>query len=106
MEYSINAIETYVDAIKRSKEYREYMAALAGIKEVPGLKEQVDEFRKQNFIMQNSENATFETLEDFEKEYEEFRENPLVEDFLAAELAFCRMMQYNNSLILEALHFE
>ena len=103
---SINAIENYVVALKNTKEYKNYMAALAAVKEVPGLKEQVDDYRKQNFFLQNSETTNFEAVENFEKKYEDFRENPIVEVFLDAELAFCRMMQYNNSLILEALHFE
>ena len=106
MEKSINAIEAYVEVLKQSKEYCDYRRTLAAVKEVPGLMEQVNEFRKKNFLLQNSETATFESIESFQLEYAEFRENPLVEDFLTAELAFCRMMQYNNSLILEALHFE
>ena len=106
MDKSINAIEAYVGVLKESREYRDYVRTLAAIKEVPGLKAQVDEYRKKNFLLQNSENTSFESIESFELEYAEFRQNPLVEDFLTAELAFCRMMQYNNSLILEALHFE
>lgn len=106
MEKSINAIEAYVGVLKESREYQEYTRALAAVKAVPGLLEQVNEFRKSNFILQNSEKTTFDHIEDFELKYAEFRQNPLVEDFLTAELAFCRMMQYNNSLILEALHFE
>ncbi len=106
MEQSINAIEAYVGALKQSREYLEYTRTLTAVKEVPGLLEQVNEFRKNNFLLQNSENATFDSIEDFDLKYAEFRQNPIVEDFLTAELAFCRMMQYNNSLILEALHFE
>ena len=88
MEQSINAIETYVGVLKQSKEYQDYMKALAAVKDVPGLKAQVDEFRKNNFLLQNSENTSFESIESFELEYAELRENPLVEDFLTAELAF------------------
>lgn len=106
MENSINAIENYIIALKSTVEYQKFMNALHAVKEVPGLKEQVDSYRRQNFLLQNSESTSFEAVESFDKEYEGFRENPLVEEFLDAELAFCRMMQYNNSLILEALHFE
>ena len=45
-------------------------------------------------------------IEAFEKEYRDFRENPLVNDFLAAELAFCRMLQNNNARITDAIDFE
>ena len=106
MEKSISAIEAYVGALKQSKEYQDYVRTLAAVKEVPGLKEQVDEFRKKNFLLQNSENTSFETIESFELEYAEFRQNPLVEDFLAAELAFCRMMQESNLRIIDAMQFE
>ena len=46
------------------------------------------------------------TFEQFEKEYADFRENTLVSEFLAAELAFCRMMQDINLQVTEAVHFE
>ena len=45
-------------------------------------------------------------MEAFEQEYMKFRENPLVEDFLRAELAFCRMMQEVNILITAEIDFE
>ena len=40
------------------------------------------------------------------KEYKEFRENVIVDDFLKAELALCRMMQEINALIVDGLNFE
>jgi len=45
-------------------------------------------------------------MDEYEKEYEKFRENPVVESFLQAELAFCRMMQELNVLIMDHLDFE
>ena len=69
-------------------------------------KEQIDEFRKRNYLLQNSEDFAFDKLEEFEKEFQKFRENPLVDAFLASELAFCRMMQNIEATITEALHFE
>ena len=45
-------------------------------------------------------------MDAFEKEYEKFRENPIVDDFLKAELAFCRLMQEINMIITEELDFE
>ena len=35
-----------------------------------------------------------------------FRENPLVDDFLRAELAFCRMMQEVYVLLADEVDFE
>ena len=44
--------------------------------------------------------------EEFAEKYQIFRENPLVNDFLTAETAFCRMMQEINLKITEGLQFE
>lgn len=54
--------------------------------------------------MSNDEEL-FQRIEEFEREYEKFRENPLVSDFLAAELDFCRMMQEMNNRVTAALDF-
>ena len=48
----------------------------------------------------------FDKMDYFEKEYKEFRENVIVDDFLKAELALCRMMQEINALIVDGLNFE
>ena len=45
-------------------------------------------------------------MDAYEKEYESFRENPLVENFLQAELDFCRMIQELNIIIMDHLDFE
>ena len=58
--------------------------------------------------MQNSVQTEdlLDKLDDFEREYEKFREDPLVEEFLDAELAFCRMMQEIDVKLAEAMDFE
>ncbi|WP_303408980.1 YlbF family regulator [uncultured Duncaniella sp.] len=48
----------------------------------------------------------FDKMEAFEREYREFRENPAVDEFLRAELAFCRMMQEMNVLLTAEIDFE
>ena len=68
------------------------------------LKKQIDEFRYRNYKLQNETEADrlFDETDCFEREYEEFRKNPIVSDFLAAELAFCRMYQEIQSVLGEA----
>lgn len=72
----------------------------------PELKAQIDSFRARNLELQTNENTTFEQIDSFEQEYAQFRENPLVSNFLAAELAFCRLLQDINLRLTEAMHFE
>ena len=100
------ATDNYITAIRDSEVYRTYRAELEKVKQYPELKEQIDDFRRRNYEFQSSPDSDFEKLDRFEKEYENFRENPLVADFLAAELDFCRMMQRLNIYITAELQFE
>ncbi len=109
-EHSMNSVDValkqLLDAIRGSSQYREYMEQLQRVKQYPELKEQIDAFRKRNFELQNSGDYEFDSIEQFENEYAEFRENEIVSDFLAAELAFCRLMQDINLRLTAALEFE
>lgn len=101
-----STVEQLIEAILDSEIYREYDAQRNRVNQYPELKAQIDEFRKRNFLLQRSADNAFEKIEQFEKEYEDFRENPMVSEFLAAELAFCRMMQDISFRVTEAVHFE
>lgn len=100
------ALAEFIDAIKASEEYLDYTREKNKVKQFPELKEQIDAYRQRNYEIQSSSDVAFETIEQFEREYAAFRENMLVADFLAAELAFCRLMQKLNLRITESLDFE
>lgn len=100
------ALEQLVAEILVSDIYKEYDIQRNKVNEVPDLKEKINEYRIKNFELQMSEDNALDKIDQFEREYAEFRENPLVSDFLAAELAFCRMIQQINTHIAEAIHFE
>ncbi len=70
--------------------------------------DKVNEYRQRNFELQNETDSEelFDRMEAFEKEYEKLREDPLVDDFLRAELAFCRLMQEVDLLLAQAIDFE
>lgn len=101
-----HATDVFISAILDSGVYRTYRAELDKVKQIPELKEQIDEFRKRNFELQSSADNDFEKIDRFEKEYEDFRSNPIVADFLAAELDLCRMIQEITMRITEELKFE
>lgn len=100
------ATEALIDAVLATEEYQAYKAELDKVKKFPELKAQIDDFRKRNFELQSSTDNDFNKLEQFEKEYAAFRENILVQDFLAAEVDLCRLMQDLNMRLTEALQFE
>lgn len=101
-----SAIADYIAAIKATQVYQEYVRQKERVRQFPDLKEQIDTFRRRNYELQMSADNDFNRIDSFEKEYEDFRENPVVADFLAAELAFCRMMQKADLAIVEAMEFE
>lgn len=98
----------FVKSIKETDIYQKYYYQLGKIKKTPELFERVNEFRHRNFEIQNTSqiNELYDKMDAFEKEYETFRESPVVDDFLRAELAFCRMMQEIYVIITEELNFE
>lgn len=102
------AIENLLSVVRQTKEYVEYRYQMDKINLQPELHRQIDEFRKANFELQNNtpEDQMLQRIEEFEEKYQFFQENPLVNDFLAAEAAFCRRMQEINLKITEGLQFE
>ncbi len=101
-----NAVEQLIRAVRGSDIYREYDRQRNRVKADPSLKMEIDQYRKLNYTLQNEVDYDFVKIDQFEREYVDFRENPVVSDFLAAELAFCRMMQDINIRITEAMDFE
>jgi len=93
--------------IKETDVYQEYYRRLSAIKAEPKLYEKVNEFRMKNFKLQSCEQSDglLEKVEHLEQEYEDIIDNPLVDDFLRAEIAFCRMMQDINKYITLELEF-
>ncbi len=104
----IEAARQFADTIMTSDTYKEYLYQREKIKKQPELYEKVNEFRQRNFDLQNEADSDeiFDRMEAFEREYEKFREDPFVDGFLQAELAFCRMMQEVYVLLAEEIDFE
>ena len=102
------AAKEFAETIQKSDTYQKYYFQREKIKRQPDSYDKVNEYRQKNFELQNSADNgdLFDRMEAFEKEYEKFRENPLVDDFLRAELAFCRMMQGINELLTTEIDFE
>ena len=102
------ALEQLAQAVKESEVYREYRRQSEKVDNTGDMREKIDEYRVRNFELQNSVQTEdlLDKLDAFEREYEKFREDPLVEEFLDAELAFCRMMQEIDVKLAEAMDFE
>ncbi len=100
------SLQQLIADILASDIYHEYDVQRNRVNQQPELKRQIDEYRARNLELQTNESTTFEQIDKFEREYAGFRENTLVDDFLKAELAFCRLMQDINLRLTDAMHFE
>lgn len=103
-----NETREFVQKIKKTDTYNRYIAVLKELENNPELQAQVDDYRMKNYEMQMSvpEDRIMEETEKFERQYEWLRANPLADRFLAAELAFCRMMQEVSAIIDEEIQGE
>ena len=93
--------EGFIERLRQTEAYKEYVRQRQNIKHFPELKEQIEAFRQENFRLQmeTDSDTLFDEIDRFEQEYAEFRKNPVVNDFLAAELACIRMIQEVNEQI-------
>lgn len=101
-----SAVDALITAVLECEEYLAYRAELDRVLQIPGLKTQLDEYRRRNYELQSSMDIDFDKLDRFEKEYEDFRTDPVVWDFLAAELAFCKRMQAIETRVTAELDFQ
>ena len=101
-------VRSLVDTIKNTREYKEYEFQKEKVKKIPELKARIDDFRAKNYQLQNSAQSDnlMEDAERLQRENADLLEDPLVADFLQAELDFCRMMQGVNTCIMEGIDFE
>lgn len=101
------ALNGLVLAVKNSDEYIRYQKAKEELHKEPELEQSVHEFRRKNFQIQNSGNVNlFDEVDRLEKENTELRRKPVVEEYLSAELAFCRAIQRINWVLIEQLDFD
>ena len=96
------------NAIKNSEEFNRYQKAKEQLHCFPELEQQVMDYRRKTYELQNSQNTAglYEAVDQFEKDYKEFRKNPYVSEYLASELALCRIVQQINWTLIEGLDFE
>ena len=111
-ERADNRIETALNdlimAFRESQEYVKYQEIRARVHEDPKLEEQIHTYRKMIYEVQNSaENRDmYKETERLERDGEGFRKNPLVREYLAAELAFCRVFKHINWAIIQNIDFD
>ena len=91
-----------------SREYRRYVDAMHVLQKQPELYGAMTEYRKRkrHIQMYTPEDKIFEENNHLVAEFESVLKNDAVENFLAAEQRFCRMMQTVYALLGRDLEFD
>ncbi|MBR3602598.1 MAG: YlbF family regulator [Lachnospiraceae bacterium] len=88
------AVNQFLNEFQNSSAFRDYKYQKERIKKVPGMKDRINEFRKKRFEFQKYQGEDlFEKIDEFQREYQAFKEEPIVREYLAAELEICRLVQ-------------
>lgn len=100
-------VKQLIEAVKKSKTFEEYDKQKNILKADPDLKAQVDNYRREVFELQNSNDGNArERMEAFAEKYSDFVELPKVSAFLDAEVNLCKMMQELTHRVVDSLEFE
>ena len=96
------------DAILNSREYQDFLKIRGKVAQDPELRRKINAFRKHNFEVQNSAEVLdmYDEIDKMYKEYEEFRKNILVDEFLKRELRVCRIIQQVNIELISAVDLD
>ncbi|MDE7311038.1 MAG: YlbF family regulator [Eubacterium sp.] len=102
------ALEGLIQAIWEGEEYKRYQAIRAKVHEQPQLEQQIHAFRKKNYEVQNltEEKKLYDQADQLEREGIEFRKDPLVNEYLSAELGICRLFQRINWELVQNMDFD
>ena len=99
------ALEGLIRAIWEGEEYKHYQEIRAKVHEQPELEQRIHAFRKKNYEVQNhgNERILYDQVDGLERE---FRKDPLVNEYLNAELGICRLFQRINWELVQSMDFD
>lgn len=102
------SIDSLIAVFRESPEYIRYQEIWARIKMNPEKEQAVNEFRKKSYLLQNSSQQVdlFTEIDRLQQESAPLRAQPDVSEYLAAELALCRMVQHINYRLMQEIEFD
>ncbi len=103
-----DGLDDFIRVFGESEEFKRYQAAHLAVKQYPDKYKKLQEFRKKNYLMQNSKESVdlFAESERLMKEYEDLYYDPVVREFMDAEVAVCRIVQIVNREMITCMDLE
>lgn len=101
------SLKNLIDAVKDSSEYKEYQRIRNLVHQEPEKERAIDEFRRRNFELHKCRNVDlYAEMDRLEGEFAPLRAQAYVNEYLAAELALCRMIQKINYSLMMEIEFD
>lgn len=103
-----SAVRNLIEEIKRTDAYEQYQQQKEVVRQDIETKAKIDELRALNFRIQNApEDADIlNESERVEEKLEELCEDSRINDFMQAELDFCRLFQDILTQLAQGIDFE
>lgn len=100
--------DEFVGHLRDSEEYVYYSEKIKTLFEYPDLMKQINEYRKENFRIQNSYEGEelYDKMEEFSARYEDLLEDTRVREFLDSESTLCKLIRDVTTYIVEGLEFK
>lgn len=100
-------LDELVKAIASSEEYRMFEEAKRRLDTEPEKRKKADDFRRRNFAFQNSEESmSAQAQVSMYHEREALRRDPLIDEYLKAELIMCRLLRQVSLGIMETVDLD
>lgn len=108
LEKTVSLAKQLSVAIRSSSEYTVYRQRLEELQGQPELYAQVNNLRRNNFQRQNGGGGrmTYDEYSAFVAESRRLRGNPLVDEFLNAEVGLGRLLQDVKRIIISEIDFD
>lgn len=108
MSETKNNIENLVHALEDCDEFRRYRRIRRQMHDYPEKEKRLNEFRMKNYQLQNAAEQIdlFSESDRLMQDYGDLYGDPVTREFLAAEVAVCRIVQNVNRELIESLEFE
>ena len=100
-------LEDLTNAIRTSEEYRTFEEAKRRLDTDSAKRKRTDQFRRRNFEFQNSEESmSAQAQVEMYHEREALRREPLIDEYLKAELVMCRLLRQISLGIMETVDLD
>lgn len=101
-------IDGFADDLKRTPEYTDYKMKRELLRWYPERWKMANNYRRERFFLQESVGGDelFERMDEFERNNSHIHRDRLIEDYLNAELAVCRLLQDMHVRVFAAIDID